>query len=376
MVKTTVIDLNSPTSLVVQRLQYAHRFIRHSINITGNTSQWLETEFDDFNCELSSVGNYPPTQGTSLLIEAICHREFSKYHLKVDPSEALVTNGALHGLSLIFRSLYRPGAVALCQAPVFWCIAELLQTCGYRVEYFSLENNQIDGSSLQEKITENVQVIFVNTPNNPTGEILSKDCFRKLLQLTQSCQASLIADLVYDEFVFEKNQLIQPLSLQGIWQNLYVVNSMSKNFAAPGLRVGWIISSSDNIQSLTALLTEECLGICYPAQQQALTILKRGNQSLVERVVKNRETVDAVLSQMSEIAFEQPAGGLQYFVKLPVQDIEDFADFMLTEFGLVLVTSGTFRACPDGYVRIPLGYPTETILQGIELLKKGLQKWN
>lgn len=376
MVKTRVVDLNSPTSLVVQRLQYAHRFIKHPINITGNTSQWLETEFDDFNCELSFVGNYPLTQGSSQLIEAICYREFSKYYLNVQPSEALVTNGALHGLSLIFRSLYRPGAVALCQAPIFWCIAELLQTCRYRVEYFSLENNQIDWSSLQEKVTDNLRVIFVNTPNNPTGEIFSEDCLRKLLQLAQSCQASLIADLVYDEFVFEENQLIQPLSLQGNWKNLYVVNSMSKNFSAPGLRIGWIISSSDNIQSLTALLTIESLGICSPAQQQALKILKRGNQSLVERVVKNREIVGAALSKMIEIAFEHPAGGLQYFVKLPVRDIEEFADFMLTEFGLVLVTSGTFRASPDGYVRIPLGYPTETILEGIELLKKGLQKWN
>lgn len=371
-----VVDLNAPCSLLEQRLEYARRFIREPVILSSNTPQWLETEFDIFHSELASVDSYPATQGVPELIESICHRENTKYRLNLQPTEVLVTNGALHGLSLIFRSLYRPGAIALCQAPVFSGIANVLHNSGYKISFFSCADNHIDIINLQREVTENIQLIFINLPNNPTGQILSEDSIRNLLSFAETHQINLIADLVYDDFIFYKNKLPQPLSFQSDWHNLYVVNSISKNFGAPGLRVGWIISNLDNIKSLSGRLESECIAVCSPAQRQAYYLMKRGNKSLIERVNKNREIVEASLSRLSSVTFQEPEGGTHYFIKLPVKNIEDFADFMLVKFGLVMVTSGNYAECPGNYIRIPLGCSITTILHSLDLINLGVQKWN
>ncbi|MEW6679538.1 MAG: hypothetical protein AB1297_00755 [bacterium] len=109
------------------------------------------------------------------------------------------------------------------------------------------------------------------------------------------------------------------------------------------------------------------------AQQIACHLLKHGNQPLVESVLVGKQFIEKSLSYFSDIRFNQPSGGTQFLIEFPVDDVEAFADYMMVEYGLVLATSNNYVGVEGSFVRIPMGYPAETLKRALVLLRKGLK---
>jgi beta-methylarginine biosynthesis bifunctional aminotransferase len=194
----------------------------------------------------------------------------------------------------------------------------------------------------------------------------------QLVELAQERGIKLIVDLVYDSFTFDDVHPPSPLLYSDSWHHLYIVNSMSKNFGAPGLRIGWIISDDANIQTLAGLLERECIAVGGSAQEQAAHLIRLGNQPLVEQVQAGRLAVEQMLQAIPALRFRRPAGGTQFFVELPIEDVEAFADFMLLEYGLVLATTSNYAGLSGAFVRIPMGRQLETVHRALALLSAGL----
>lgn len=359
----SVVDRHNPLSFLQQRLNYTTQ-VKHSLTfLVENVPQWNRVlQFPAI--DVKHITSYANSQGETQLLNAICQREFEFYQLVIQPHHVLVTNGAFHGISLLAHYLFRPQAKVLCQTPVLDSVEKIFRGQGYEIVYV----NEPDEYA---KVIHEVQVIYLNSPHNPSGKVLSKTQWFELLKLAEVYNCYIIADLVYDSFIFDDSAPITPLMLQMDWQNLFVVNSMSKNYGAPGLRIGWIISAATHVDNLTSYLEAECISVCTASQYQAAYLIAQGNQELVDRVKADWLFIKQQLTDLTTINFTIPAGGTQYFVKLPVKDIEAFADFMLVEYGLVLVTSGNYVKS-EGAIRIPLGQPRETIVRGLDLLVNGL----
>lgn len=375
MIPCSVVDRHSPLSFLQQRLNYTHQITQPLTFLVENVPQWSKVlHFSPVSSK--NITSYANCQGEMSLLEAICQREKQHYDLSVNCTQVLVTNGAFHGISLLTRYLFKPNSRVLCQTPVLDSVEKILRGQGYEIVYFSIDENHNYLDTLQQQMKAGIQLIYLNTPHNPTGQLISSLEWEQLLKLALEYQINIIADLVYDSFIFNGTTPLNPLALQQNWQNLFVVNSLSKNYGAPGLRIGWIATDVSHIDILTSHLEAECIAVCTESQYQAVELIKQGNNELIEKVKADWLFVQQQLLSFPTIRFTIPAGGTQYFVELPVTDVEAFADFMLLEYGLVLVTSGNYMKSQGSYVRIPLGQPREIITQGIDLLSKGLERWH
>jgi aspartate aminotransferase len=372
----SIVNPNSPYSFLEQRLQYANSKLKKPVFFSNNTPQWTKNEFKMMAFGADVLTRYAPSNGMPDLLEAVFSREKFKYNVEIKPTEILITNGALNGISLILRYLYRPRAIALCQAPVLTHIEHILRGCGYEIIYFSINDNVLD--SFPQEVKNRIEIIFINIPNNPTGEIGSEEIISKLTHFSNIHGAKIIADLVYDEFVFSPSLFCNPLTIQSCWSNTYVVNSVSKGFGMAGARIGWVISDETNIQLLAGMLENEFIAVSSYGQLQAAHIIDQGNDSLLRQVVSDFDDVSAHLLNTSDLHFTKPDGGTQYFVKLPINDVEGFADFMLIEYEVILTTSSNYKGLSkeqNSCIRIPLGQPKCARNYSINAINKGLRRW-
>lgn len=372
-----VVNKSSSISLLQQRLNYIDQYPEREYTVLlENVPKWPENTLPSPSISAQMVASYENSQGSSQLRTAVCQREAEHYDLTVMPEQVLITNGAFHGISLITRYLEHSGGVALCQTPVLDSVHKLLKSAHYQIEELKVESGQVDLTRLAHQCSEGVRLIYLNLPHNPSGDMLDKQELTGLLDVARQYGVVVLVDLVYDSFLFGDSEAVNPLLLTQDWDNVFVINSMSKGYGVPGIRVGWMVTAEKHIENMTSQLEAECISVCTASQQYACELLAQGNAELVDRVTKHWGLAGELLNQLDGAHFSIPVGGTQYFVEVPVNDIEAFADFMLVEFGLVLVTSGNYIGESRACLRFPIGHPQATLEKGLLLLQQGLLAWS
>ena len=365
---------NSPISFLAQRLSYASQNAIDAINLVENVPSWIEAPLPPL-VPMSEMLNYAPVEGTGALLDAIARRENQKSNAvrrnqvnvpseKISTSNILVTNGATQAISLIVQSLRENRRTILCQAPVFIGVVRLMEAHGYKVVYLP-DYCQL-ANVANSLLSEDVAAIYLNTPNNPTGRVISSLEMLEFLSLAAANNISLIIDAVYEDFLFDDVSLCLPR--QPSSDLVYLVNSVSKNYGAPGLRVGWIVSSDANIEILGGHLERECVAISGNSQACATAMLSGSNQSLIDHVCHSRDVIFNALDSIASIEFTRTGAGTQVLAHLDIADVEDFADFSLGEYGLILATSSNYGGLESQSIRIPLGLQRDRILKGMEVL--------
>lgn len=369
---TSVLDPASPFTVLVQRLNYAARHPeRRFVNLADNVPCWPALPAFEAPRAIE-LQEYAASEGTLALRSALCARERRRWYVEVSPDELLVTNGALHGIALVSHALRRPGSVALCQAPVLSCVGELLRRDQFDVRYFDVARGQPVWDQVRTELARRPRLVYLNTPNNPTGDVMAPAALSELIAMAQAHGATVVVDAAYDDFVFDDTPAVSALGVGADTARLYVVNSMSKNYGMPGLRVGWVISSAGNIEALASAVELDCIAVAGPMQAIAVDIIERGNAALLAHVRAGRELVARALAAMPGLPAALPGGGSQLMIELPIDDIEEFGDQVLVEHGLILATSGQFEGAPASIVRIPTGVHHGELETGLAMLRDAL----
>lgn len=156
----------------------------------------------------------------------------------------VITNGAIHGLDLILRTLLKPGDEVLIPDPCFPAYFGLIQAIGGSIRTYSIDfikgNTKIDLDQLREKISERTKFLILNFPHNPSGHVITQN---ELLEINEILEANphvtYISDEVYSDMIYEGNRHI---SISFYNERGFVVNSFSKSFGLQGFRIGWIFS--------------------------------------------------------------------------------------------------------------------------------------
>lgn len=367
----SIVDAESGFTFLQQRLRYVDSHpSRAFVNIAENVPVW-PTPFVEAALHSDDLLQYGPCEGASHLLQAIARREHAVNHLAPAPDQICVTNGALHGISLVVRDRARPGAVALVQAPAYTCVPAMLRAVGFEVRYFRLASDG-DVDALGAMLGDDTGLVYINSPHNPTGHVLDRATTARIVALTAARGVTLLADVVYDSFVTPGADRGTPLADPAAWSHVYTVNSMSKNYGAPGLRIGWVLSSAANINALSALLERECVCISGASQRLAAAILDQGNAALVAHVEEGRKLVEEGVRKLPRVTCTMGAGGTQAFAALPVDDIEAYGDTVLRELGLLLATRSQYDGVDGPYIRLPYGAPRAALARAFTLLSESL----
>lgn len=370
-----ILNPDSPLSFLQQRLNYAKSFMPDALSLVENVPLWpigtFAKNYIPANADMDSlVQCYANPQGEEPLLEQVRLREKACYQLNLPLENILITNGAQHGISLVAAHLRDNKAEVLCQGPVLRNIEEIFVDAGFTLNYFYKPRDKDKLlETLSKNINSNTKILYLNSPHNPVGDIWEPDELTDIIHYCQQGSITIIFDAVYDNFNFSTKSIVSPLSLTEQWDHLYVANSMSKNYGAPGLRIGWLMSAKNNILKLSGDLETQCISISPPSQYMATNLLKEGNLLLKKTVQDNYLRIQTLLlSYLPRDAFYLPEGGTQIILYLPVKDIEYFADYMLTEYQVILCTSSNYRGLTKEFIRLPLGQPMEDLEYALPLI--------
>ena len=322
-----------------------------------------------------SLHGYTSAQGDADVRRAIADYVASMHGATVDPNLIYLTVGAAASLTVSLTALLEAGDEVILLAPFFPEYRVFVERTG-AVAVPVLCNTktfQPDLAALRAAITEKTRAIIVNSPNNPTGAVLTRESIEGLASVLEEASAVngapiyLIADEPYRELVYGG---VEVPYLPHFYRNTLVCYSFSKSLSLPGERIGYILVSpqADNAVAVYQAVcgAGRALGfVCAPALFQYMIPSVLGMTSDISIYDRNRRLLYDALTEYGYEAVK-PDGAFYLFVKALEEDANAFCE-RAKQYELLLVPSDSF-GCP-GYVRISYCVTTEQIQKSLPAFK-------
>lgn len=206
----------------------------------------LEEAMADF--DIKRFGPYPHSHA---IYDGL--REYWKGYSDIEPENVLLADGSISALYVIFGLFQAPGAVVLGNAPTFSDAEMAARMLGMEWRAVALNpdrNYRFDPDAFVEQITDDVTMIYIDNPNNPTGQVINLYAIEKILDRALEVGAGVVIDEAYGDFMPNQNSA---MTLTEEYPNLIMVRTMSKAFGLAGLRVGYIIAGKPIIRYMKKL---------------------------------------------------------------------------------------------------------------------------
>lgn len=188
---------------------------------------------------------YPPGFGTSVMREAVANHAQHFYNMTVDPqSEVLITSGATGGLFASILGHINPGDEVIVIEPFFDVYVPNILVAGGVPVYVPMHppSWELNSDELRAAFSDKTRAIIINSPNNPTGRVYSRDELQLIADLCIEYDAICISDEVYEHMTYDGILHTPIATLDGMWERTLTISSIAKTFAATGWKVGWVIA--------------------------------------------------------------------------------------------------------------------------------------
>ena len=313
--------------------------------------------------------HYTHSLGDPLLRLAISEFYLSEYGVTVDPDCILVTSGSSPAILMTLILLCNAGDEVIMSNPGYPCYRNFALACQAEPVTVSLRAEsdfQYDINEIKHKITNKTRAIFVNSPMNPTGTLVSDSVFEELAQL----DIPVISDEIYHGLVYKG----KARSILEFTDKAFVINGFSKRFAMTGLRLGYVIAPKQYMRSLQIL--QQNLFICAPstAQKAGIAALKEARPAVdLMRSIYNERRV-YLIDRLRKMGFEihtEPQGAFYVFcdARKFTNDSYRFA-FDVLEKAHVGITPGVdFGTDGEGFVRFSYANSIENIQKAMDRLE-------
>lgn len=322
--------------------------------------------------------SYSESCGIPEAIEAIKNYAIKK---GIKPIDIYITQGATEAIEFAISALINSEENILLPCPCYPLYQAVVSK--FRIEprfYFMDENKNwdINIDSIERLIDKKTRAIVIINPNNPTGAIYSKEVLIEIVEIAKKYNLVVFSDEIYDQYVLEDN--IEHISIAALSEEVPVItfNGLSKNYFAPGFRIGWGIISGpedtlkDYIEAIHKFArTRLCAP--HPLQFAIPVALKNENSYLKEVLEKLKKRRDLLIEGLNKIPFiscTKPLGAFYAFPKLEIPNISDleFVKRLILEEGVVVVHGTGFGQKPGSkHFRI-IFLPEEEIL--LEALRR------
>jgi aspartate aminotransferase len=323
---------------------------------------------------------YTPPDGTPSLKKAIIRYTEENYNRIAAPENVIVSAGAKQSLYNIFFSLLNPQDEVILLAPYWVSYPEMIKMV-YGIPVIVTPE---DGSfhprmaDIERALSPYTKAIVVNSPNNPSGSVYSKDFIGEIVEFCERKKIYLIMDDIYHKLVFEGHQAVPAFQFTNKDLEstmVIVVNGVSKTYGMTGFRIGWVIASRKLVEVLNNVQaqTTSCTSIVLQAAAEGALI---GMQSVVEclrlAMENNCNVILQELRSFSGIHVTKPGGT---FYCLPdfraySNNSVELANFLLKKALVVTVPGKEFGM--DGFLRLSYSGSVKDILTGIERIKWAL----
>ncbi len=315
--------------------------------------------------------HYAPNQGEEAL-----RREIAAYEtLRGNPCElnqVLVTAGATGALFVALMGVLNPGDEVIVPMPAFPLYESIITMAGAVLVPLNTKQDgfQITQEALSAVMTEKTKVILLNSPNNPTGTVLSEASLANVKRAVLGKPIYVLCDNVYQGLSAEK---CPDLSLDAeLKEQVLLCQSFSKPWAMTGWRVGYLTGPEEAMARL--MLVNSAAITCVPTfvQDAAVTALSVDNGTMVEAYARRRELACRRLTEMG-LRFPEPKGAFYVFPEIGQFGLsdEEFCRRLITEGGVGTVP-GSFFGCP-GHIRISYCTSDSALTEALDRMERFLK---
>jgi aspartate/methionine/tyrosine aminotransferase len=320
----------------------------------------------------ANINQYAITWGAKPFRDAIVAKYRRTYGLEFDPErEVTVCCGATEGMIATLLALVDPGDEVVVFEPFYENYNPDTQLCGAEVRYVRLHapDWSFDPDELRRAFSRRTKAIILNTPNNPTGKVFSRDELLYIAGLCREFDALAISDEIYEHILYDGAVHVPILSLPGMRERSVLVNSMSKTYSVTGWRVGWVLAAPDLTDSIRKVHDFLTVGAAAPLQQAGVTALELPDEyyKTLAQEYKNRR--DHILSSLKAAGFQPftPAGAYYTMAGIAglgfANDLE-MVRHLIEKVGVAAVPGSSFYTREGGgdqYVRFCFCKKYETL---------------
>jgi len=306
----------------------------------------------------ADINQYAITWGAKSFRDALAYKTKRFLGIEIDPErEVTVSCGSTEGMIDALMAVINPGDEVIVFEPFYENYGPDAIICGAKPRYVQLRQPDwcFDEAELGAAFNNNTKAIILNTPNNPTGKVFSRDELEVIARLCQKWDALAITDEIYEHIIYDGAVHVSPITLDGMRERTIVVNGMSKTYSVTGWRVGYIIAPPGITGAIRKMHDFMTVGAPAPLQEAGAVALRLPDSYYAELAEHYRIRRDRLLAMLRHAGFDPFVPRGAYYVMCDVRPFRDrwgFADdvefcrFLVQEIGVATVPGSSFFSEP------------------------------
>ncbi|MBR3146737.1 MAG: pyridoxal phosphate-dependent aminotransferase [Eubacterium sp.] len=347
-------------------------------------------------CYMEAVRNYPDdviaymeSGGTDDLREAVSDY-YASFGDDFAPDEIMITSGGSEALSMVFTTILNEGDEVLVADPYYSNYSTFVLSAGGQIA--RIPTHAEEGyhfayrERIEQAITPRTKAICCTSPGNPTGDVLTQDEMHMICEIAEEHDLWIVSDEVYREFVYDGGAVASFGREKEYLDRIIITDSISKRYSCCGGRIGILISKNRDVMNGAMKLAQGRLSVSTLDQAGAAALFRLPTSyydEIRDEYEKRRDIVYSELTKIPGVVCVKPRGSFYVTVKLPVDDIEDFLVFLLTEFEdkketvMFAPADGFYYDSERGKNKMRLAYVLEgeQMRRSVELIRLGLEAY-
>lgn len=325
--------------------------------------------------------HYSPSAGIPELREAIAESTSETRGVEVRPEQVVVTPGAKPIMFFAILALVEEGDEVLYPNPGFPIYESMINFVGAKPVPLALQEERdfrFDVSQLKDKVSPRSKMIIINSPQNPTGGVLTRADLEEIARVAEEHDLMVLTDEMYDRIIYE-GEHVSFLSLPGVQDRTILLNGFSKTYAMTGWRLGYGVMPEELAVHITRLMTNSNSCTATFTQWAGIEAL-RGPQDasyeMVEEFRRRRDVIVPGLNAIEGIRCQKPKGAFYVFPNIEGTGMDEveFADYLMVEAGVAVLAGTSFGEYGKGFVRMSYANSVENIKKALTNIKAALAK--
>ena len=333
---------------------------------------------------------YANSQGTEIMLDAVVDY-YHRIGVDYDKKDMLITTGGSEALQILFLCILDEGSEVIVPEPFYSNYNTFIKAAGGVIRPLSTipeeDYNYAKPEALEALINDKTRAIAIINPHNPTGNVLTEEELRSIVEVAKKHNLYLVCDEVYREFVYDTDLVQCAGKYRDADENIVIVDSVSKRFSACGARIGMLISRN---KALMAEALKFCQGrLCTTTLEQvgAAALYSVGPEyfaAVREEYRRRRDLCYQKLTAIPGVVCAKPMGAFYVMAKLPIDDADSFQQWLLTEFEdqgetVMYAPAAGFYATPGmgrNEVRIAYVLKEHDLARALDLLALAIERYN
>ena len=337
-----------------------------------------------------NILEYSPSQGYLSYREKLVDY-YKKYNINVTADDIIITSGGSEAVLFAFMSCLNPGDEIIVPEPAYANYMAFAISAGAKIR--TIATTIEEGFSLpkvekfEELINDRTRAIMICNPNNPTGYLYTRREMNQIRDLVKKYDLYLFSDEVYREYIYTGSPYISACHLEGIQQNVILIDSVSKRYSECGIRIGALITKNEEVRKAVMKFCQARLSVATLDQVAAAalyTVEPEYFETVRREYQRRRDTVMEKLRQIPGVVCEEPQGAFYLMAALPIDDADKFQQWLLTDFEdhgetVMFAPGHSFYATPGkgvNEIRIAYVLKQEDLARAMDLLALGIEAYN